>query len=781
MSKYLRPAVAMGPCQPGNMGFYGPNSISRARNTEFFAYTRTKWIRIWVSWQFLFPYSQMVDPSGAPPFPDPNIFEFGEDANYNETTARDPIWWNMSPQLYLAQLDDQIIQARRAGLNITLTIWETPRWANRQRRKGWGIAFNDFSSANNARLVPPDEAKFRDSSWRLTLDSNAGRLLRFLCSRYSIYSPMPNGAPRNVDWIEVCNEANTQWTPSNGVFPEVAAWWMKLGWKAAKDWGGGAPTIFGPALSDRELPSSPTSLQLQKSYWRFTKSMFTHLRNGELIYDVPGGPPTRAFDESDGKAGWSHHNYIDVEYGRVGVYDPPTPSPSTNLPDPTMTASPSAHNSARAVRVWLKYNWRGWPNTASPPTQEPYLVLTEGGARVPVVGGDLAQRDRVREMWYRTYNGYAWSMRDTTNPDGPLSTNIGMFTNYLFWSSATYDSGMCQVINWSPPPEDRWLPTTNIGRPLFTDWAQFYTQAPRGSKTFWGFNSLGGWAMFSPEIITRYNGHLEVFVVGGDAHIWHKWWFNGTGWSGWEDLGGGCTSSVGACAPTTNTQSVFARAGDNNIWEGFFNGSYWELYHYRGSPPGGAASGPDANSVRHDGHKEIFVKGNDGALWHSWYFNGNWAGWESLGGDVRSDPTTVAWGNPDRVYAFYKTSPDGAGDRIGWKGYDAGVGWRDLGVVRGPKVRPDGQRVVKGLDVASQARDQMDLFVLGGDDCFWRLHYENGAWAEEWQWIGAVQGNTQNYQMISEPSATSWGVDRLDIVGISWDHQTYHNGYAPGG
>jgi hypothetical protein len=308
MSKNLKPAVAMGPWHENTRGYYGPNSYVRARNQEFFANSRTKWIRIWVAWQYLFPYKEMVDPSQAPPIPDPNIFEFGENADYTENTSRHPIWIGMNPQRYVAHLDDAIVQARRAGLNIVLTIHQTPRWTNRLRRKGWGIPFSD----GRARLVPPDEANFRDSLWRLSLDTNVGRLMRFLVTRYSIYKPLSSGLPRNVDWIEICNEPNHEWEPRGsgggqiGAFPEVAAWFFKLGWKAAKDYGGGAPTIMGPALSDAEPPSNPTSTHLRRTYWRFMKEIFGHLRNGELIQDVPGAPlPARTFNEGDGVAGWT--------------------------------------------------------------------------------------------------------------------------------------------------------------------------------------------------------------------------------------------------------------------------------------------------------------------------------------------------------------------------------------------------------------------------------------------------------------------------------------------
>jgi hypothetical protein len=51
-----------------------------------------------------------------------------------------------------------------------------------------------------------------------------------------------------------------------------------------------------------------------------------------------------------------------------------------------------------------------------------------------------------------------------------------------------------------------------------------------------------------------------------DNALWHKAW-TGTGWTGWQSLGGTWTSDPSAvCEPGTTTVDLFVRGTDNAIW-----------------------------------------------------------------------------------------------------------------------------------------------------------------------------------------------------------------------
>ena len=60
-------------------------------------------------------------------------------------------------------------------------------------------------------------------------------------------------------------------------------------------------------------------------------------------------------------------------------------------------------------------------------------------------------------------------------------------------------------------------------------------------------------------------------------------------------------------------------------------------------------SGPDVASGA-SGRLDVFVRGEDNALWHRW-FDEQWREWESLGGKLTSDPAAVSWG-PGRIDVF---------------------------------------------------------------------------------------------------------------------------------
>jgi hypothetical protein len=105
--------------------------------------------------------------------------------------------------------------------------------------------------------------------------------------------------------------------------------------------------------------------------------------------------------------------------------------------------------------------------------------------------------------------------------------------------------------------------------------------------------------MSGPGAVSWGSGRIDVFVVGADSALWHKWFQNG--WSGWESLGGTLISAPAA--------------------------SSWA-----------------------PGRLDIFAAGTDSAMWHKWFQNG-WSGWESLGGLLTSEPAAVSWG-PNRIDSF---------------------------------------------------------------------------------------------------------------------------------
>jgi hypothetical protein len=142
------------------------------------------------------------------------------------------------------------------------------------------------------------------------------------------------------------------------------------------------------------------------------------------------------------------------------------------------------------------------------------------------------------------------------------------------------------------------------------------------------------------------DGHLEVFVVGSDGAVWHRWQTapNGRIWSEWATFGqpNGVSFAVQFVSPIQVEQNddgrleVFLAGSDNNvwhIWQRAINNGWGSLGRPNVPLPLGLSS-----LVRNQGRElEIFIKNNDTVeLWSRRQVdpsgNQGWvANWTSLG------------------------------------------------------------------------------------------------------------------------------------------------------
>lgn len=157
--------------------------------------------------------------------------------------------------------------------------------------------------------------------------------------------------------------------------------------------------------------------------------------------------------------------------------------------------------------------------------------------------------------------------------------------------------------------------------------------------TGWGgWEGLGGGLKGAPVVTTWGPGRLDVFVRGTDDQLWHKWW-DGARWSGWEPLGGVLSSDPGGVSwgppdRRVGTQpalriDVFVLGTDNGIWHRWFDRTSWSGWEGLGVPSMSLASAP-AVSATEIGDLEVFALGSDASLMHFPYFGG-WLGWRSEG------------------------------------------------------------------------------------------------------------------------------------------------------
>ena len=107
---------------------------------------------------------------------------------------------------------------------------------------------------------------------------------------------------------------------------------------------------------------------------------------------------------------------------------------------------------------------------------------------------------------------------------------------------------------------------------------------------------------------------LDTFVRGYDMHLWHKWW-DGTAWSGWEDLKGVLSGEPGAVSWGPNRIDVFYPARTRTCGTGGGTARAWSGEEDLG---GTLSSGVGVSSWAKN-RLDCFVEGTDSALYHKWY------------------------------------------------------------------------------------------------------------------------------------------------------------------
>jgi len=179
---------------------------------------------------------------------------------------------------------------------------------------------------------------------------------------------------------------------------------------------------------------------------------------------------------------------------------------------------------------------------------------------------------------------------------------------------------------------------------------------------------------------------------------------------------------------------------------------------------GGLTSAPDAASWGTN-RADVFIRGNDSALWHNFWDGTQWVGWETLGGLLIGDPGSVSWG-PNRVDVFLR----GADNALWHRWLDESGKWSGW--------EPLGGTLTSGADVASWGTGRLDVFALGTDGAVWHKWWDGRNW-NNWESLGGV--------LTSDVTAVSWGPNRIDLFARGTDYGLWHkwwdgsrwSGWAP--
>jgi hypothetical protein len=332
----------------------------------------------------------------------------------------------------------------------------------------------------------------------------------------------------------------------------------------------------------------------------------------------------------------------------------------------------------------------------------------------------------------------------TGTPSGLTNDNPFPIFDSASWGGWESLGGILE----SPPTPVAWGPDRLDVFVVGTDTA-LYHRWWDGAQ-WGGWEPLGGILQSPPAPVAWGPNRLDVFARGTDSGLWHRWW-DGARWGGWEPLGGILTSPPTAVSWAPNRLDVFARGTDSALWHRWWDGSQWGGWESLGgileSPPTAVAWGPN--------RLDVFAMGTDSALWHRWWDGAQWGGWESLGGILTSTPTVVSW-DEGRLDVFGVGTDSALWHRC-WDGAQWG-GWESLGGL-----------LESAPNVTSWDANRLDVFARGADSALWHRWWDGAHWGG-WESLGGV--------LTSPPGSTAWAANRLDIFAVGTDSAMWHRWYG---
>jgi ABC-type taurine transport system substrate-binding protein len=319
------------------------------------------------------------------------------------------------------------------------------------------------------------------------------------------------------------------------------------------------------------------------------------------------------------------------------------------------------------------------------------------------------------------------------------------------------------VVAWGSNRLDAFVLGTD--RALYHKWWNGSNWGP----SLTGYESLGGVCTSVPQAVSWGPDRLDVFVTGTDSALYHKSW-DGSAWgpsvTGYTYMGGICIGDPRAVSWGPDRLDVFVLGANRAIFHKWWDGTAWgptvtEFENLGGvgiGQPEVAAWGPD--------RLDLFVIGTDRALYHKWWNGSAWkptvTGYERLGGVCTSAPRVVSWG-ANRLDVFV-TGVDGALYHKWWNGSEWGpsaTGFERLGGV-----------CIGQPEVVAWGPDRLDVFVIGTDSALYHKWWNGSAWGPSVTGYESLGGTCT-----SQPRVVAWGPNRLDVFVTGTDSALYHKSW----
>ncbi len=212
----------------------------------------------------------------------------------------------------------------------------------------------------------------------------------------------------------------------------------------------------------------------------------------------------------------------------------------------------------------------------------------------------------------------------------------------------------------------------------------------------------------SPAVVANGSNFRDVYARNQDGSVVHKFW-DGKKWNGWFGLGGQIKGAPAVVNPTPSTIDIYVRGMDDRLYQKWWDGKKWNpsddgwtLHddgNFRlGSSPAVISEGQN--------FRDVYVRGQDGAVYHKFWDGKKWSPWFGLGGQIKGAPSVVVV-HP----GFHDIYVQGMDDRLWQKWWD-GKKWNpsDSGWI----MHHDGNvRLASAPAVVAQGDTHRDVYVRG--------------------------------------------------------------------
>lgn len=241
-----------------------------------------------------------------------------------------------------------------------------------------------------------------------------------------------------------------------------------------------------------------------------------------------------------------------------------------------------------------------------------------------------------------------------------------------------------------------------------------------------------------------------------ENNVTHKYW-DGRQWNpftnGLETLGNGLATPPVAVTWGVDRLDVFGLDNHNTIKHQYYDGIAWRPDVHELENLGGACDGKGSVAANTWGpdRLDLFCTSKEGELLHQYYDGSEWrpsaGSLETFQGSLAGTPSVISWGE-NRLDVFGVTT-DGEVTHLYWDGHQWN-GWEVFTFINHP-FRKDSP-----LSVTSWGENRLDIFGVGEDFALYHKYWDGSQWAA-WEYLGSKTG-------LESVAATSWAVDRLDIV-----------------